>query len=278
MLKKLFKLQKIRYTTINIKKKLEMSMKRSWLVGLVAAGYVLAISALWIALPYGIVSKISAPLVLLAIVAVPLAVYYTLWAYRTLAGSYSLLQELGGKSMKKSEAIAVILVLGISIFWVALPFGLVKITPKTGLLSMVALTLLAFYVVNGSFSLPTDKEKRKRAIIVTPLYAVVFLMFFTNMAAVSPPSATPATVPPVSPVSKLPSMAVEGTFHEIHTQKLQLKCTQCHTQKVETYYDPLAQVSNLADRRACLSCHKEGTLKEWYGTNWQSSAVNKELK
>ena len=81
------------------------------------------------------------------------------------------------------------------------------------------------------------------------------------------------SIPPPTPSSAAISMKFGERYHEIHTNKLQLKCDFCHTNSTETYYDPLAQVSNLADRRACLSCHKEGVAQPFYGEAWSQAKV-----
>ena len=84
--------------------------------------------------------------------------------------------------------------------------------------------------------------------------------------------------PPVRPdVSKaLPAGLLPGErYHDLHTSKLNLKCETCHVKQVETYYDPMAQVSNPVDNRACLSCHAESSVQPLYGANWGKASVKK---
>lgn len=83
----------------------------------------------------------------------------------------------------------------------------------------------------------------------------------------------PTPTPTPTPTQAAIGMKIGERFHEIHTKKLELKCEFCHVKATETYYDPLAQVSNLADRRACLSCHKEGAVQPFYGGNWTEAKV-----
>ncbi len=121
----------------------------------------------------------------------------------------------------------------------------------------------------------------------------LLFMFITSaaiilMAACAPaapaPTATPTAVPPTPtlapPVPAPTPVLTVGLkpgerFHDIHTSRLRLKCDFCHVRKVETYYDPLAQVFNLADRRACLSCHKEGGVQPFYGEEWSKAKVGR---
>lgn len=70
-------------------------------------------------------------------------------------------------------------------------------------------------------------------------------------------------------------MGIAERFHDVHINKLQLTCDRCHAKSVETYRDPLAQVANLADRRACLGCHKEGSPQPFYGDDWTKSKVER---
>jgi len=69
-------------------------------------------------------------------------------------------------------------------------------------------------------------------------------------------------------------MRLGERFHTIHTTQLQLQCAFCHVQQVEAYQDPLAQVFNQFDRRACLSCHKEGSVQPFYGESWNKASVS----
>lgn len=94
----------------------------------------------------------------------------------------------------------------------------------------------------------------------------------TTAATAPRPTTTPAsTAKPVLPVG----LKIGERFHDIHTNDLKLKCETCHAKAVETYNDPLSQVSNLADQRACLSCHKEGSAKPFYGDEWSKAKVGR---
>lgn len=92
-----------------------------------------------------------------------------------------------------------------------------------------------------------------------------------------PPTATP--VPPTATLAPTPELTVGlksgERYHDIHVNRLQLKCEFCHVKQVETYQDPLAQVFNLADRRACLSCHQEGGVQPFYGEEWSKAKVRR---
>ncbi len=81
-------------------------------------------------------------------------------------------------------------------------------------------------------------------------------------------------VPTPTPMPNF-GMRLDQRFHDIHVNRLQLRCDFCHVGTVETYYDPLAQVFNLADRRACLSCHKEGGVRPFYGEEWDEAQVGR---
>ena len=108
--------------------------------------------------------------------------------------------------------------------------------------------------------------------------AVTFLMMMLLLVACTAKEKVPAEEAPVAAPAALVTppaigMQIGERYHEIHTTKLQLKCDFCHTNMTETYYDPLAQVFNLADRRACLSCHKEGAAQPFYGEDWSEAKV-----
>ena len=84
------------------------------------------------------------------------------------------------------------------------------------------------------------------------------------------PTATPTRTPtPIPPIGMQPGQR----YHDIHVNRLALQCTVCHAKTTPTYQDPLAQVFNMADRRACLACHKEGTTQPFYGEEWQKASV-----
>lgn len=78
----------------------------------------------------------------------------------------------------------------------------------------------------------------------------------------------------VNPVSTpVLGMALGQRFHNIHAVRLGLQCSLCHVPRVEEYQDPLAQVFNLADRGACLTCH--GGIRVLYGEDWKKSSVSR---
>ena len=92
------------------------------------------------------------------------------------------------------------------------------------------------------------------------------------------PVPVPATLPEQkSEVTKTApiGMKLGERFHEVHTTKLNLKCETCHVKQAETYYDPMSQVSNPVDNRACLSCHAESSVQPFYGANWGKASVKK---
>lgn len=92
------------------------------------------------------------------------------------------------------------------------------------------------------------------------------------------PTQTPAvtaTPTPTTPVVLPVGLQFGQRFHEIHGNKLQLKCDFCHTLAKGAYSDPLAQVSNQADRRACLSCHKEGSAQPFFGDEWSKAKTGR---
>lgn len=127
-------------------------------------------------------------------------------------------------------------------------------------------------------------------LLVMAIGVTIALAMGATLAAVSPtatpvppkPTPVPPTLAPV-PSTPAPTPATVLTiglkpgerFHDIHTSRLQIKCDFCHVKQVETYYDPLAQVFNLADRRACLSCHKEGGVQPFYGEKWSEAKTGR---
>ncbi|MBM2832302.1 MAG: Cytochrome c7 and related cytochrome c [Dehalococcoidia bacterium] len=87
-------------------------------------------------------------------------------------------------------------------------------------------------------------------------------------------SACEQAKPPTPPTTALPvGMKVDERFHDIHAKKLQLKCETCHATQGQTYSDPLAQTVNPVDKRACLSCHREGSSQPFYGETWDKAKV-----
>lgn len=118
-------------------------------------------------------------------------------------------------------------------------------------------------------------RSRERAIALgLALIAMVAVVAISACAQAPTPTPAPTATPKPTPPPPL-GMAIGQRFHDIHTTKLQVKCETCHPQAVGTYYDPLAQVSNLADRRACLSCHKEEAVQPFYGEAWGKAKVGR---
>ena len=111
------------------------------------------------------------------------------------------------------------------------------------------------------------------AVAVAFLVAILLLVACTAKEKTPAEEAPAVTVPQAAAPPLVIGMEIGERYHEIHTSKLQLKCDFCHTNMTETYYDPLAQVSNLADKRACLSCHKEGSAQPFYGEAWGQAKV-----
>lgn len=91
------------------------------------------------------------------------------------------------------------------------------------------------------------------------------------------PKAVVTPQPPRTEAAKtLPvGMKLGERFHDVHTSKLNLKCAVCHSQQTDTYFDPMAQVTSAADKRACLSCHKESGVQSFYGQDWDKASVKK---
>ena len=119
---------------------------------------------------------------------------------------------------------------------------------------------------------------KKSFLIVFALIAVAVLVAACTKSQPEPtpipaPAPSPTTAPAGTPA--VIGMKFGERYHDIHTNKLQLKCESCHVKMTETYYDPLAQVSNPADKRACLSCHKEGSVQPFYGEDWDQAKVRR---
>ncbi|MEK7777713.1 MAG: cytochrome c3 family protein [Chloroflexota bacterium] len=112
-----------------------------------------------------------------------------------------------------------------------------------------------------------------------PLTFVGILLFLlTVFASCTGPAPTPTATPTATPTRTTTAILPIGMqpgqrYHDIHVNRLALQCTVCHAKTTPTYQDPLAQVFNLADRRACLACHKEGTTQPFYGEEWQKASV-----
>ncbi len=70
-------------------------------------------------------------------------------------------------------------------------------------------------------------------------------------------------------------MKIGERYHDIHLNRLGLQCAVCHSPKGDTYRDPLAQTYNPVDKRACLSCHKEGSVQPFYGEEWEKAGVTR---
>ena len=65
----------------------------------------------------------------------------------------------------------------------------------------------------------------------------------------------------------------KGRFHQIHTRKLKLGCSTCHSRDTK---DPLflrkddvvpASMPGQVDRSVCLGCHQEPNKPAWYGAS-----------
>ncbi|MFH1141927.1 MAG: cytochrome c3 family protein [Chloroflexota bacterium] len=78
------------------------------------------------------------------------------------------------------------------------------------------------------------------------------------------PDADPSLLPPLG-------MQMGERFHAIHVDRLALKCDSCHSATAASYADPLAQVSNPADKMACLACHQQGGVRPFFGEQWQQA-------
>ena len=102
------------------------------------------------------------------------------------------------------------------------------------------------------------------------------VLVLTLVGAIALVGATVIVLGPLRPSLAEPTvgMQVGERFHNIHAGQLQLQCSFCHAEQAEGYLDPLAQVFNQADRRACLSCHKEGGAQPFYGESWDKASVS----
>lgn len=64
---------------------------------------------------------------------------------------------------------------------------------------------------------------------------------------------------------------VKGRFHQIHTKKLQLGCTNCHSAEQKDVLflrnDDVvpAGMPGQVDRHMCASCHTQPSKPAWYG-------------
>ena len=64
---------------------------------------------------------------------------------------------------------------------------------------------------------------------------------------------------------------VRGRFHQIHTRKLQLGCTNCHTSEQQDILflrkDEALPVGmpGQVDRHMCAACHTQPGKPAWYG-------------
>ncbi|MDO8637780.1 MAG: cytochrome c3 family protein, partial [Dehalococcoidia bacterium] len=110
--------------------------------------------------------------------------------------------------------------------------------------------------------------------VTTPTQAAGATPIATPTPAPTPVATTPRPAPTPKPILPV-GLKIGERFHDIHTNDLKLKCETCHAKAVETYNDPLSQVSNLVDSRACLSCHKEGSAKPFYGDEWSKAKVGR---
>ena len=125
-----------------------------------------------------------------------------------------------------------------------------------GIAGGLALFLLLIAVAGACQASPTPTPTATPAPTATP-------------TALPKPSPTPTPLPPIG-------MKLGERYHAIHTTQLALGCAVCHSASVAAYSDPLAPVSNLADRRACLGCHKEGSALPLFGEDWARAKVGRE--
>lgn len=103
----------------------------------------------------------------------------------------------------------------------------------------------------------------KKSFLIAMALAVIVVLVAACTKPQPEPTPTPVAI----------GMKPGERYHDIHTDKLKLKCELCHSKVIGTYYDPLAQISNAADKRACLSCHKEGTVQPFYGESWDKAKL-----
>lgn len=108
-------------------------------------------------------------------------------------------------------------------------------------------------------------------LVLTAIVATVIVTACQPAPEANPPA--PTEVPQVTAPPPAIGMGIGERYHDIHVNELKLKCEFCHVKAPSTYDDPLAQVSNLADRRACLSCHKEEGAQPFYGEAWSKAKV-----
>lgn len=123
---------------------------------------------------------------------------------------------------------------------------------------------------------------RTKKYLLSGFFLVVVLLIVAGVSCVRGPSQAPPAPAPVKPTPvQAPApgaavgMKVGERFHDIHTNRLQVKCETCHVSGSTTYSDPLSQVSNPVDKAACLSCHKEGGKQPFYGEEWNKAKVGR---
>ena len=63
------------------------------------------------------------------------------------------------------------------------------------------------------------------------------------------------------------SMAPEGSFHQLHSKKLEMTCATCHKKEATDVLwvrkDELP-APGAVDRNGCLACHKDPRKPTWY--------------
>jgi hypothetical protein len=75
---------------------------------------------------------------------------------------------------------------------------------------------------------------------------------------------------PARPAAVKKSMAPDGSFHTVHTKKLELACDTCHKSEnkdvlfVRNTEAPPAGLKAHVDRNGCLVCHKDPRKPTWY--------------
>ena len=104
------------------------------------------------------------------------------------------------------------------------------------------------------------------------LIALIFLglaVVIAPLAVADDAAKKPAAAKSVAGVKSMDP--AKGRFHQTHTKKLKMVCTNCHSAEVK---DPLflrrddvvpAGMPGQVDRSLCLSCHQEPSKPAWYG-------------
>lgn len=110
----------------------------------------------------------------------------------------------------------------------------------------------------------------KKAYLLAVLAALVTLVIASFLVA----GQAAGVVTRAAPAPEV-GMAVGQRYHAVHVDSLQLRCETCHSNAASDYQDPMAQVSNPVDKKACLSCHGPGSAQPFYGDEWQKAKVSR---